>query len=160
MYYFYSFVPRPILSFSMLDWKAGTSAWGTRLLYLKKAIRGMKFIRWFALRPTIRDFTVQTYTYTLKTHWGLQLTDTSHFATPLPFPQHTLTVRFCPGFRSWGISMENSSLPVIPSFSAFSPPRNCNGMIPIPTKFDLWILSKLSATTALTPCKMQVHTAW
>lgn len=81
------------------------------------------------------------------------------------FPQHTLTVRFCPGFRSWGISMENSSFPVMPSFSAFSPSINCNGTIPIPTKFDLWIRSKLSATTALTPYKkkraysMNIHHA-
>ena len=37
------------------------------------------------------------------------------------------------------------------SFFLSAPFTNCSGSIPMPTKFDLCILSKLSAITALTP---------
>lgn len=48
-------------------------------------------------------------------------------------------------------SMENCSFPVRPRESAFCPSMNSKGRTPIPTKLDLWILSKDSAMTALTP---------
>ena len=72
--------------------------------------------------------------------------------TKITSSHYTLTVSNWPGFKSCGTSTEYNSLPVRPSFSAFSPSRNCKGMIPIPTRFDLCILSKLSAITALMPC--------
>lgn len=45
------------------------------------------------------------------------------------------------------------SWPVNPWVSAVYPGKKVNGRIPIPIKLLLWILSKLWAITALTPCK-------
>ena len=42
-------------------------------------------------------------------------------------------------------------MPVSPSESAFWPERYSKGTIPMPTRFDRWILSNDSAMTALIP---------
>ena len=60
----------------------------------------------------------------------------------------TLTVH--PGSRS-SRSMSKVSLPLSPRDSAFCPGRYWSGTMPMPTRLDLWILSKDSAMTALTP---------
>lgn len=70
---------------------------------------------------------------------------------------HTITLRTstvisCSGLTSVGILMVYFSLPVSRRVSAFCPSRNCSGMMPIPTRFDLWILSYDSAIMALIPC--------
>ena len=49
------------------------------------------------------------------------------------------------------LNIEIVSLPKILRFILFSLFINSRGNTPIPIKFDLWILSKLSAITALTP---------
>ena len=47
--------------------------------------------------------------------------------------------------------IENSSSPVSPSDSAFSPSGNCSGSTPMPTRLERWMRSKDSAITARTP---------
>ena len=58
------------------------------------------------------------------------------------------------GFRSpaspW---IDTTSSPVSPRVLRVSPPVNSNGMIPMPTRFERWIRSKLCAITALTPSR-------
>ena len=49
--------------------------------------------------------------------------------------------------------IENSSSPVSPSDSAFSPSANCSGSTPMPTRFERWMRSKDSAITARTPSR-------
>lgn len=49
--------------------------------------------------------------------------------------------------------MSKVSVPSSLRVSQFCPGRNCRGTIPIPTRFDLWILSNDSAMTALTPSR-------
>ena len=45
----------------------------------------------------------------------------------------------------------NVSLPLMPSEAADSPLKNSRGTIPIWTRLDRWMRSKLSAMTARTP---------
>lgn len=71
------------------------------------------------------------------------------------FPVSVLTVTSWPGRISLMLldkSMVYLSWPVNPSVSASSPALKQSGIIPIPTKLLRWILSKLFAITALTPC--------
>lgn len=63
-------------------------------------------------------------------------------------------VIICPGLMFPLLSgISKVSLPDKPKLSAFWLLRNSQGSIPIPTRFDLWILSKDSAIMALTPYK-------
>ena len=57
-----------------------------------------------------------------------------------------------PGFIPFSISIiVNNSVPLMLSFFLSKPSLNWSGKIPIPTRFDLCILSKLSAITAFIP---------
>ena len=71
------------------------------------------------------------------------------------FPLSVVTVTSCPGLISLteeGRSMVYRSWPVNPKVSASSPALKQRGMTPIPTRLLRWILSKLLAITAFTPC--------
>lgn len=69
----------------------------------------------------------------------------------LPLSQRTSMS--CDGRSSVGKIIVNRSLPVSPRVETFSLGLNCNGTTPMPTRFDRWIRSKLSAMTTFTPCK-------
>ena len=55
------------------------------------------------------------------------------------------------------LSEQLIDIPVSPRLSVDWPSRNCSGRTPIPTRLDRWILSKLSAITALTPYRYRVY---
>ena len=59
-----------------------------------------------------------------------------------------------PSIASASPSIEYSSSPLRPSERALWPSGNCNGSTPIPTRFERWMRSKLSAMTARTPSSL------
>ncbi len=56
-----------------------------------------------------------------------------------------------PSARSASPTTSNDSVPSSPSDATDSPASNCNGSTPMPMRFDRWMRSKLSASTARTP---------
>lgn len=67
---------------------------------------------------------------------------------------HVSTVYVYPTVKLLSFTLiVNYSWPLRPNVSALSPFMNSNGKIPIPTKFDLWILSNDYAITHFTPYK-------
>jgi len=79
-------------------------------------------------------------------------------------PVSVTTVTSWPGLMSLtllGRLIVNRSCPVKPRVSASSPALKHRGIMPIPTRLLRWILSKLLAITALTPCTDSfMYTQW
>ena len=75
----------------------------------------------------------------------------------MPVKLHTFTDKIFRGDNVESIVIENVSFPDNPRFAAVWPSKYSKGNIPIPTKLDRWILSKLSAITALTPYKLNIY---
>ncbi len=91
---------------------------------------------------------VQHFLRSVDAHRGVEL-----LTVPSAFFARTFTVLPGAKFSSTSVSptMSYTSSPVRPLVSAFSSSRNCSGRIPMPTRFERWMRSKLSASTARTP---------
>mmetsp|Transcript_14449 Transcript_14449/g.26144 ORF Transcript_14449/g.26144 Transcript_14449/m.26144 type:complete len:216 (-) Transcript_14449:2029-2676(-) len=68
-------------------------------------------------------------------------------------PVLVVTVTSIPGLMSEPRSTVNCSLPFRPRESAFWPSLKHMGTMPMPQRLERWMRSKLSAITALTPCR-------
>ncbi len=83
---------------------------------------------------------------------SIRTTASNSTTPPDGFVAVTLTVRGVPpSFSSVMPEMSNVSSPSRPRVLTVSPGGNCNGMTPMPIRFERWIRSNDSMMTARTP---------